>query len=125
MYAQRSRARVSIVTVRWVVIVLAFHPRLMETNGKKHIAGIVGIIAVFISKLLKQTINAAKSGDRFCRKFYSDSIKQRLYEKSITTINATNDFGIHSPRTKRLLYKEGSELPARGRILSEGRWLPS
>lgn len=27
----------------------------------------------------------------------------KVYEKN-TTINATNDFGIHSPRTKRLLY---------------------
>ena len=114
MYAQKCRARVSTAMARWVVIVRAFLPRLMETNGRKHIAGIVGIIAVLISKLLKQAINAAKSGDRFCRKFYSDSIKQSLYEKSITTINDTNDFGIYSSRPKRLLYKESSELPAGG-----------
>jgi hypothetical protein len=86
----------------------------MEMNGRKHIADIVDIIVVLISKLLKRAINAAKSDDRFCRKFYSDNIKQSHYEKSITTINDTNDFGIHSPRTKRLLYKEGSELSAGG-----------
>ena len=38
-------------------------------NGRKHIADIVVIIAILISKLPKQTINAAKSGDRFCRCF--------------------------------------------------------
>jgi hypothetical protein len=44
----------------------------MEMNGRKHIAGIVGTIVDLISKLLERTINAAKSGDRFCRKLYKD-----------------------------------------------------